>query len=224
VYAHSDDEILVNLYISGSCALDVGGSSIVIRQQGNYPWQESIHFTIEAAAPALFSLALRVPAWCASAEIMLNDSEVPSAELVDNAGGYLTIRRTWRPGDRVTLRLPAPIRRLYAHPAVAADAGCVALARGPIIYCLEGIDNDPALHLVSLPRDAQFTQAASDELGGIVVVRADAVRDTQSDGNSSLYRDEPVTREPTDITAVPYYAWANRDAGPMRVWIRETVQ
>ena len=59
--------------------------------------------------------------------------------------GYIRIERTWQSGDQVELTLPMPVERIEAHPSVRQDAGRVALQRGPVVYCLEEVDNGPYL-------------------------------------------------------------------------------
>jgi DUF1680 family protein len=140
------------------------------------------------------------------------------------AGGYATLRRRWRAGDTVLLTMPLPVRRVCAHPRVLADEGRVALARGPLVYCLEGADH-PGLDVwaMLLPPEAPLiAEEAPELLGGVVVLRSRGEVAEAPDG--ALYRPatlvEPA-RRPAPLTAIPYYAWANRQPGPMVVWMRE---
>jgi DUF1680 family protein len=135
--------------------------------------------------------------------------------------GYLRIERHWQPGDVVALDLDMPVERLSAHPEVQADQGCVALRRGPLIYCLEQCDHAEPLHRIVLPSTAALTrQAEPDLLGGVVVLRGTAAVLADTDWEDTLYRPHPPVTRPYPITAVPYYAWGNREPGPMRVWLR----
>jgi hypothetical protein len=135
--------------------------------------------------------------------------------------GYIHLERTWRNGDRIEFDLPMPVERVYANPAVVEDAGCVALQRGPLIYCLEGADNPVALEQVRLPRraalDAQFDP---DCLGGVVRVRTQGLVAETGDWNGQLYRStRPPRLRRQSLVAVPYAVWGNRSPGQMRVWI-----
>jgi len=126
-------------------------------------------------------------------------------------GGYARLARRWQKGDTVELDLPMPVCRVYSHPDVKANAGRVALQRGPVVYCLEGADNGKHLPHVYLPADAALAaDHRGDLLGGVTVVT----------GKAMVRRDDGADA-PADIVAVPYYAWDHREAGPMMVWIPE---
>jgi DUF1680 family protein len=136
--------------------------------------------------------------------------------------GYARIEREWQSGDEVELMLPMPVERIEAHPAVRQNSGCVALQRGPIVYCLEQVDNPVPLHRIVLPRDAELTAHFDNGLlGGITVITGEALVVDDSDWDDILYRAEPSKLKPFDMTAIPYYAWDHREPGEMRVWIRE---
>jgi DUF1680 family protein len=135
--------------------------------------------------------------------------------------GYARIERRWKAGDQVDLVIPMPVERIEAHPAVCQNAGYVALQRGPVVYCLEQVDNPVPLHRIVLPREAHLkTHFDEDLLGGVTVIKGQAMAVDDSDWDGILYRSEPAKLKPLEITAIPYYAWDHRDAGDMRVWIR----
>jgi DUF1680 family protein len=135
--------------------------------------------------------------------------------------GYAHIRRRWRKGDVVLLSLDMPAERIYAHPEVAADVGRVALKRGPIVYCLEGADNNAPAHRVALPRSSAIeAHFESNLLSGVGVLTADALV-IRTWGEGALYRTDPPIMEPTTIRAIPYCCWSNRGPQEMSVWIRE---
>jgi DUF1680 family protein len=128
-------------------------------------------------------------------------------------------------GDEVVLSLAMPVERMVAHPEVRQDAGCVALQRGPVVYCLEEVDNGPRLANVVLPREGRLTAAVDGQLfGGVGVITGDAVRIEPADWPADLYRPQsvlPAIRSPLTFKAIPYFLWANREPGEMRVWLRE---
>jgi DUF1680 family protein len=161
---------------------------------------------------------LRVPAWCADARLTVNGALLRSGA----REGYLRVTRTWRPGDVVELTLAMPPRLISAHPRVDAVRGSVALARGPVVYCLEHADTPAGVLFEDLEIDpgVPVTTGRSDfapvTLRVPVRVRADDAED--------LYRPYPAVgaasrAEPVIVTAIPYFLWANRAPGPMRVWI-----
>jgi DUF1680 family protein len=137
--------------------------------------------------------------------------------------GYARIDREWRPGDQVELTLAMVVERIEAHPSVRQNAGCVALQRGPVVYCLEEVDNGPGLANVLLPRAAELSAAFDSDLpGGVAVITGQALRPVSQGWEGVLYRPAiPEKTEPFAFKAIPYCLWANREPGEMRVWIRE---
>jgi DUF1680 family protein len=128
----------------------------------------------------------------------------------------------WKPGDRVELDLAMPVERVYAHPDVAEDVGSVALQRGPLIYCLEQVDNGEPLSRLRLPSNAALSSRFEPGLlGGVSVVTGAALAVDEAGWDGQLYRAQPARLRPATFTAVPYYAWDNRAAGAMQVWLPE---
>jgi DUF1680 family protein len=221
IYSHGDDHIAVHLFVGGSVEVQVAGEPVRLRQETNYPWQGRVRLTIELTRPTRFGLWLRVPGWSQGATVRVNGCRVPRRGAFER--GYLRLHRTWCNGDLVQLDMPMPVERVTAHPAVAADAGCVALQRGPIVYCLEQVDNDQVpLHTVLLPSNAPVSANFDREwLGGVVKLQAQGWTTDNHGWNGRLYRTRQVpTLQPHTLVAVPYAVWDNRAAGQMRVWIR----
>lgn len=219
VYSESPDTAYVHLYIAGSGKLKVGGQTIRLNQETNYPWDGAVRITVNPEESGEFTLALRIPGWCRSAELMVNGTGVDVASHLDK--GYVKLTRTWSPGDVVNLDLAMPVELVESHPAVAQNAGMVAIQRGPLVYCLEQADNNIPLHRIILPRDAEFkTSFDPNLLGGVVKITANALVTDDSDWGDALYRPGKTATKPFTITAIPYYAWDNREPGEMRVWIR----
>jgi hypothetical protein len=163
---------------------------------------------------------LRIPGWCKIFQVNVNGSPFPDATLQK---GYLDIKRKWQAGDVIELDLPMSIQRIEAHAQVAADRGRVALQRGPIVYCFEGIDHGGLTRNLVLPRTAQLTDRFDPKLlGGVVVLEGQGLTAVRSRWTGTLYQTQPRA-EPAKLAAVPYYAWNNRGAGDMTVWIPEAV-
>ena len=182
--------------------------------------------TIEIAGEGEFSLMLRIPSWSEEgASITVNDAS-SHEQLVP--GSYAEIRRAWRTGDTVLLHLPMTVRRVESHPYVVENTGRVALMRGPILYCIEHADNldlDP--REVVLPQGEEISvDFLSELLGGVAVLKARATAVAPDMGwEGKLYRTARFGEtgnyaRSVNITAVPYYAWANREPGPMLVWLQ----
>ncbi len=226
-YSTSEDGIWVHLYAEGTARLTLAdGRTVELRQQTEYPWQGDVAIVVDGAGS--FTLRLRVPAWCEEGcAIEVNGQ--PLANSVQ-PGTYAAIERTWQAGDTVRLRLPMPVRRVACHPYVAENAGRTALMRGPLLYCVESADNselDPRDIVVSDTAEIA-TQWEPGLLEGVTALRFAAETVSPGEGwAEQLYRrveqvEAPGPDRSTEITAIPYYAWANREPGPMRVWLRRT--
>ncbi len=220
VYVQQEGRLDVNLYAAGAAALTIDGAKCRVEQETAYPWDGRVTLRLAPEQPREFDLCLRVPGWARGRPVpgdlyRFADAEAPPVELTVNGAaatavsedGYLRLSRRWQAGDVVELNLPMPVRRVYAHEAVEANRGKVALMRGPLIYCLEAADHSETdVFSLALPRDSRIAHEHRDELlGGATVLRG---RAATGDG-------------PAPLTAIPYYAWANRQAGPMTVWIDE---
>ena len=221
-YAVSDDGIYANLYMNSTAELPLAGdASVTIHQATEYPWQGKVALRIELARPKQFTLHLRIPPWCHGASVAVNGDSVAAAR---DARGYAKIDREWRSGDTVALHMPLEVRRVIAHSQVTNDRGRVALQRGPIVYCLEGVDHDADIHRMILPSRVRLTaEHRPGLLGGVTVLRGEGLLAPDEGGawDEPLYRDA-VEPTPTELTAVPYYAWQNRGRSDMLVWIAES--
>ncbi|MEV4018581.1 beta-L-arabinofuranosidase domain-containing protein [Nonomuraea angiospora] len=216
VYAQGPGEAVVNLYVAGTARFTFAGGEVTLRQDTAYPREGRLAVTVTHADDgAEFALAVRIPGWSRQPTVTVNGEPVHRPVLRD---GYCTLSRRWRAGDVVEIDLGMEVRRTWAHPAVAAAAGKVALERGPIVFCLEGVDHDCAVHSLVLARDTPV-HAVPDERTGVVTLSADATADAETGG--SLYGDRPPARRGVTMTAVPYFSWANRGLSDMTVWIRD---
>lgn len=220
-YSTSGDTLYAHLYNQNRANFTLGGNTVEIEQETNYPWDGSIRFSVQTAQPTSFELALRIPDWCASYSLQVNG--VPVEAPVER--GYARINRQWSAGDEVLLTLDMPVERIVPHPEIRQNAGCIALQRGPIVYCLEEVDNGSRLANVIIPRDAQLTSSLDAELfGGVGIITGDAVRVEPAGWSDGLYQSESRVQYSHVLftfKAIPYCFWANREPGEMRVWIRE---
>lgn len=158
-----------------------------------------------------------MPGWCHDWRVGVNGVAVEAT--VDK--GYLALARTWAAGDVVALELAMPVMLVEANPWVADDAGRVAITRGPVVYCLEGVDHEVDPRLLRLSHDAVLTPRWEPELlGGVVVIDGEARAPDTAPWAGQLYRPAGATPETSiALHAVPYCTWDNRAAGPMVVWL-----
>jgi DUF1680 family protein len=213
VYAQRGDAIWTVLYMSNEATIELPGGKVKLIQKTSYPWDGTIEIMLEPEKGFAFGLNLRVPGWCEQApEVKINGDRFGAKA---GADGYIHLRREWNKGDVVRLKLPMRVQRVHADPHVKADVGRVALQRGPVVYCLEGVDNDGSVRNLCLPPDARLTShVEKDLLGGVAVVEGTALA-------ASKEKDELQTRK-VGFRAVPYFAWDNRKPGQMIVWLAET--
>ncbi|OGV73941.1 MAG: hypothetical protein A3K19_23000 [Lentisphaerae bacterium RIFOXYB12_FULL_65_16] len=219
VYSQSRDTAYVHLYVQGAGDLDLASGRVQLKQTTRYPWDGAVAIEVNLDAPAKFALALRVPGWCRKATFKVNGETVKPEVLK----GYAKIARTWRAGDTVELDLAMPVERVEANPAVRMDCGCVALQRGPVVYCIEQIDNGPKLTDLCLPAKAKLTTKFEPKLlGGVVTITGTATRrDTAGWTADTLYSHTRSRPRQVKIKAVPYAVWNNRGEGEMLVWVHE---
>ena len=225
-YSTSGEGVWVHLYAQGEASVELDENRLIqLKQRTRYPWDGEVEIGVEGEGE--FSLMLRIPSWCEEGASIRVNREPLDEEILP--GTYAEIRRAWRPGDTVLLHLPMPVRLVESHPHVTENKGKVALMRGPILYCVEQADNsgvDP--RDVVLQARADFpSEFRAELLGGVTVIEASAEAVAPDKGwEGRLYRTARLEGrrashgKPVRITAVPYYAWANREPGPMRVWLQ----
>jgi len=227
MYAHADDEIYGLLYAGSEAVIPLEKGKVEIVQATHYPFDEEIRFTITPEAPQRFALKLRIPTWAQGNQFVpgdlydyMNKEASSSWTLMVNGEaveanldkGFAVLDRKWNPGDEVLLTLPQEVRLNKAHELVVANRNKLAVTRGPLVYCAEGVDNGGQvsdLVISTVPSQQQMsTDYLQDSLmQNILAIRLPIER-VSSDGASSTTR----------MKLIPYYAWNNRDDGPMRVW------
>ena len=221
-YAVQSNDIYVNLYIKGSADIFTQNNKINLVQQTDYPWQGKISITVNPEKAEKFALRFRIPGWAVDSPvptdlysfvqkakpftISINGSE-KNIEVVD---GYATLQKNWEKGDVVEIDFPMDVKFISANEKVEDDLGKHAIQRGPIVYCLEGKDqNDSVVFNKSIPVETVIkAQYSSDLLNGVVILSGKA-KQSESDG----------TIKDVDFKAIPYATWNNRGADQMAVWI-----
>jgi uncharacterized protein len=203
-YVASGDDSGIQLHQYATCEVqaEVAGGTARLSVHTGYPWDGRVTVRVVQAPDRPWTLSLRVPGWCRSAVLTGPGGTGPVA-----AGpGTAELPRRWKAGDRVVLELDMPVRVIQPDPRVDAVRGCVAVARGPLVYCLESADLPPETELEDLCWDPS---------------REPATAPRPDIGERAVGITVPVTgrRPGLSAGAIPYFAWANRGAGAMRVWI-----
>lgn len=230
MYSYTSDEIYLTLYASCEAEIPLENSTVNIRQTSVYPFDGKAEIEISPEKSRHFSIYLRIPSWASQnkfvpgelytykdtlkQEIVLTVNNKQISYRMDK--GFAVIDRKWEKGDKITLDLPMPVRFVKCHPAVENNSGRVALTRGPLVYCAEGVDNGGMVQRLFIPeiqsddkiKVIPFTSGELKGIPSIIIggkeVRDEAVNDTQ-------------------ITLIPYYSWNNRQTGPtMIVWLPES--
>jgi uncharacterized protein len=227
-YSTSNDGIYLHLYDNSELDWHLeNGTGLKIAQKTNYPWDGSVEMTVTPSQPADFVVYLRIPGWVDSAQVSVNGTALSYVK----PGEYLPIRRRWSAVDHVHLQMEMAPQVLEANPRVADDTGRVAVQRGPLVYCLEEVDqskgvmlSDVALELGKRPGSEFQTEMKSDLLGGVLLLHHRGVSYDRGASANILYprytgANERTKRVP--LTFIPYYAWANRQATAMQVWTQE---
>ena len=195
IYASSDDALSVNLYIGNTGQIRIGETDILLTQETDYPWDGSVKLTISTSQPLEKEIRLRIPNWCKTYDLSINGKRINVSE----EKGYAVIK-DWKSQDVIALDMDMPVEIVAADPHVKENFGKRAIQRGPLVYCMEEIDNPEYFDQIQLSPSTTFQTAfVSDILNGIKTIK--------TNGRAQ------------SATFIPYYAWDNRKAGKMRVWI-----
>ncbi len=224
-YSTSQDGIYAHLYDNSELDWHLeNGTGVKITQKTNYPWDGQVDITVTPAQASDFTFYLRIPGWADRAQVAVNGKSVSGAK----PGEYLALQRKWAPGDRVHLQMEMPPQVIQGNPRIADDTGRVAVQRGPLIYCLEEVDqpsgtslSDVALNLNTKSAEQFQSKLQADLLGGVVVLHHTGMayeRDPSESALYSRYTGRPSRTRKVPLTFIPYYAWANRHPTSMQVW------
>ncbi|HEY6386411.1 MAG TPA: glycoside hydrolase family 127 protein [Candidatus Acidoferrum sp.] len=224
-YSTSKDGLYVHLYDNSQLDWHLeDGTGLKVVQKTNYPWDGTVEISVTPAKPTEFTFYLRVPGWSAGTQVLINGQPVSGA----TPSQYLSLQRHWSPGDVINVKFGMTPQVIEANPRVVDDYGRVAVQRGPLVYCLEQLDQPDGVQLFDVSLDVRqkgelgfHEEFRGDLLGGIVVLKHTGAVSVKSYSHGSLYRsytaDAPEART-MELRFVPYYAWANRAATPMQVW------
>ncbi|MDO1448500.1 glycoside hydrolase family 127 protein [Rhodocytophaga aerolata] len=222
VYATKANDIYANLFVAGTGTIKTANQQVQITQQTDYPWNGQVTFTLQPEKSSPFAFHIRIPGWATNQPVpgdlySYTDSQKPTLTITVNKkpakyqmqNGFAVLNQVWKKGDNVELTLSMPIRQVISNQQVEENRGKVALERGPLVYCVEGVDNGGSIANAVVSRKTKLTAELQPKLlHGIMVLKA-------SDTSSKATKPEAI------FTAIPYYAWSHRGAGEMAVWLQK---
>ena len=232
IYAKSDNDIWVNLFVGSNTIIPLAKGNVVVKMQTNYPWEGNVKLYLNPAKKIKFAMHVRIPGWSQSVVVPgglyhFMDSSLKKFDLTVNGSpviykmekGYAVIDREWKKDDVIELNLPMEIRRVAAIDELKFDNDKVALQRGPLVYCVEGADNDGKAWNIILPDNTSLTTIKENVLTEpVIAIQAEIpVVNIAADGMS-------IKTENKKITAIPYYVWCNRGSNQMQVWLPRKIK
>ncbi len=207
-YGENDDTAFCNLYAAGKISFK-NGMELICKTE--YPYGFDVDYTVITGG----NIAIRIPEWSRISKIFINGTEI----IPTVTDGYAYIKA--ESGCEIKLQLDDTPRFIYANNSVPQIAGMVALSRGPLVYCFEGVDNDDNVFALSVKRGSKINVAGFDKdlLSGTVKISVDAIREEKI---KTLYSYDAPAEKEVSAVAVPYYTWGNRGLNQMRVWMNST--
>ena len=224
-YGTSKDGLYLHLYDNAELDWHLeDGTGLKVAQRTKFPWDGATEISVTPAKPTEFTFYLRVPGWSHSTQVAVNGKAVEGAV----PGKYLALRRRWAEGDAISVKFAMTPQVIEANPRVVDDYGRVAVQRGPLVYCLEQLDQPEGVGLFDVSVDVRPERSSNfeeefqnDLLGGVMVLKHKGSVTDKSASSEALYQrytaKKPEIRQ-VELRFIPYYAWANRAATPMQVW------
>jgi uncharacterized protein len=233
IYARSRDGIWINLFVGSNTHIQVGNNEVALAMQTNYPWDGRVALSVDPAKKANFGLHIRIPGWATGKAapgdlyVFADSSKITGEPVLQvngktisytNENGYAVITRDWKKGDKVIWTIPMTVRRVRSKQELTFDSNRVALQRGPIMYCVEGADNNGRAWNIILPDNTQLSSAKDSILSEpVITINGEVpVTEVSADGLHLATTNKK-------ITAIPYYTWCNRGSNEMQVWLPTSI-
>jgi len=219
IYSVGEDELYVNLFISNTTSCKVGNRNVNISVKSRYPYESSVNLSIESDSSEEFCVAIRMPAGCKVRSAVVAGTQLDVTANIEK--GYLRLNRCWKGSTQISIEFDMPARLVVADTRVNADMGKAALVKGPLVYCLEEIDNGKYLFTNQLHLSTKFEEKFEEDLlGGTLAIYTDGEKIVSNNVKNELYHSDGVKKVPARLKFIPYSLWNNRGKGEMLVWIR----
>lgn len=228
IYAKNDNGIWVNLFVGSETRQLIGKNDVTLKLQTNYPWDGKVKLNIDPVKKGKFKVYVRIPGW-SKAQPVPGDSYFANFSVIQSLtpikingkevsyqmeNGYMIINREWNKGDLVEFEFKMIPHLLTSRKEIKQNENRVAIERGPLVYCVEGADNNGKAWNIILPENTSFTVSEQKVLDEPVVALQASVPVVIVNPDGISMKTETKT-----ITAIPYYAWANRGKNEMQVWL-----
>ena len=207
--------LYINLFVSGDTVVDTEDGRLKIAAETKFPWEMHAEYTIETDAEKPVKIKIRIPEYAQNYKILCDGKEVEYKE----EKGFAEVEIS--KNVKLEVVFDAETKFVRANPQVREDAGKVAITRGPLVYCLEEVDNGANLSAISVDTEQKLQSEADETRNGYVVVKAHGKRLCEDQWKEGLYGSQKLQKKDVELLAVPYFYWNNRGMGEMEVWIRE---
>jgi len=231
IYAEKENSLYVNLFISNVTSLVIDNHEIIIKEETDYPWDGKVKLTLQTSGDVNLKIFIRIPGWARNVALPSDLYTFSDNKTIRNVtiringkktdfeiqNGFAIVDQSWRSGDEILIDIPMDVRRIVANKLIQTDLGYEAYQRGPIIYCFEGIDNNgDAINIAVTDKNHVEYSYNPLLLNGIGILHFMGEQINKRVAQSGI-----LTK--TNLTAIPYYAWAHRGTGSMAVWIPERI-
>ncbi len=226
IYARSGNDLFVNLFIGSKLETSIDNTKMTVKQETAYPWNGKIKLGVNPEKNVEFTLNIRIPGWTRSPMSgdlysYTDNNNIPVIIKLNGKiikyrknKGYAVIKRKWGMNDVVEIEMDMPVRKVVSNELVKENSGMMAIQRGPLVYCAEGVDNDSNVFNLLLSSDAEFETVLNDELpGGLLSLTANVKAIGRGPGKDN------ITEAEHTLVAIPYFSWANREVSEMSVWL-----
>ncbi len=220
ICSQSNNAFYVNLFISHKTKVMLGGTTVEFKLESTFLNDGCAVLYVSSEKPAEFEVYIRIPQYVKGFSIRIDSEDVyPIVEK-----GYARLYSVWKTTSRIDVRFDIRAELVVAHPKVRADAGKVAVVKGPLVYCLEQADNGNNLASLYIAQDAELTECVMPELfGGITAIRFEGRKIADAGWGDELYKPAKLETKPVELTAIPYYLWGNRGENEMIVWLKALI-
>lgn len=215
-YGENEDTLFCHLYIGGNIVKRAGGKDISVKIESDMPWNGKIKITVHGREVP-FTLALRIPEW----SVGFTAPEIAGAA-AEIRSGYLYLTKTWKGEENFEVEFPMESRQFMADANIREDIGKTAIMRGPVVYCLEEVDNGKDLHMITIPSDAKITaEPFKIKNLDVISLKVEGFRQKKPEVKTPYSLRKTLEKDVQQLRMVPYFTWANRGENEMTVWVRE---